>query len=187
MAQHDIIFYYLRNLGEATSYDINRVMILNNLRLKDCIDPEFDIEKRSIELTIGTDDKITANSFKLYNILEFNQSEFRITLLNSLGIIGGIISGTPISTMLGVLGLIGTFLSVSKKEYNEQEAKVLLAIYRLGKICHISTIPREYENSFGVPIDKDKLHASIQVLIRFRTIEICGDEVEIIEHVNISR
>ena len=115
MAQHDIIFNYLRNLSQETSHDINKAIILNNIQLEYCTDPKFEIERRSVEIEIGTDDTITATSFKLYNYLVFNQSEFRITLLNSLGSIGGFISGDPIGTVLGVLGLIGNFINVSKK------------------------------------------------------------------------
>lgn len=185
--QHHIIIHYLNDLSQEIKKDINIAIVLNNLRLKDSIYPDSEIEIRSIELEVGTDGKVTASSFKLYNGLEFSQSEFRIIILNSLGSIGGFISGTPIGTMLGILGLIGSFLSASKKEFNEQEAKVLLSIYRLGKICQIGTIPGEYEDSFGVPINEDKLNASLMVLAKFRTIEIINDEVRIIENVSISR
>jgi hypothetical protein len=187
MAQHNIILNYLHGLRQETEHDINNAMILNSLWLKDSIDPKSEIERRSIGIVVGTDDKITATSFKLYNSLLFSQSEFSINILKSLGSIGGFISGTPIGTILGILGIIGSFLDVSRKEFNEQEARVLLTIYRLGKICHISTIAEEYEISFGRPIDKYKLNASLQILSRFRTIEICDDEVEIIEQVNIIR
>ena len=66
MAQHHLILHYLNDLSQEITYNINNVMILNNLRLKDSIYPESEIERKSIELAIGTDDKITATSFKLF-------------------------------------------------------------------------------------------------------------------------
>lgn len=187
MAQHVLVIKYLTELGNKIEGDINKIIILNNLCLIDSGLPKSEMEKKSVEISIGSDGKVSAASFKLYNILEFSQSEFQISILNFIGAMGGFVSAAPIATIMGVLGLIGTFLGMSKKESNEQEAKVLLAIYRLGKMCHISTIQKEYETSFGSTINEEQLQASLKILAKYRTIEIKENEVLIIETVNIHR
>lgn len=191
MAQHELVFRHLTELSSEAGFNINKPLILNNLRLEDGINADSEIENRSIELSVASDGKISASSYKLYNLLEFNQSEFLINLLKGAGGAGvplvGIVSDTRLSTVFGVLILIGTFLGVSRKEYNEQDAKVLLAIYRLGKMCHISTIVREFGISFGEDIDERNIVDSLRVLEKFQTIERRGEEIRIIENVNISR
>lgn len=186
MAQHKVLFGRLNELERETEGNINKALILNNLRLKDSQYPESEIEKKSLEISVGTDGNANVASFKLYNILQFNQSEFRISVLSTIGAVGGILGGATVATVFGVLGLIGTFIGASKKEYDQQEANVLLAIYRLGLSCHISTIPTQYKASFGEEITAAQLQASLDVLVKFKTIEIREEEVFIIEDVNIN-
>lgn len=187
MAQHTVIFSRLNEIEQEVQGRIEKAIILNNLRLKESIFPDSEIEKKSLEIQIGSDGKATMESFKAYNILEFTQSEFRISILTSLGAVGGLISATSVGTVLGILGLIGTFLSSSKKTFNELEAKVLISVYRLGSMCHIKTIPIEYQNSFGENLAEDRLQAALRELMRYKVIELKGEEVEIIETVNIAR
>lgn len=187
MAQHTVIFKYLSEIEPEIEGEIKKAMILNNLSLKESEHHGFEMEKKSIELQIGSDDKVKMESFKLYNFLEFTQSEFQVSILTSVGVVGGFISATTVGTVLGVLGLLGTFLGLSKKTFNELEAEVLLAIYRLGSMCHFSTISKEYQNSFGKILDENQLQAALRELVKYRVIKQRGEEVEIIETVKISR
>jgi len=186
MAQHKVLFSRLNELEQEIEGNINKALILNNIRLKDSQYPESEIEKKTLEILVGTDGNANVASFKLYNILQFNQSEFRISLLSTIGAVGGIIGSAPVATVFGVLGLIGTFIGASKKEFDQQEANVLLVVFRLGLSCHISTISAEYKTSFGEEITAEQLQASLDVLVKFKTIEIREDEVFIIEEVNIN-
>jgi len=187
MAQHKVLFNRLNELEQEIEGNINKALILNNLQLKDSQFPESEIERKSLEISVGTDGNANVASFKLYNILHLNQSKFRISILGIISSTGGIIvgSGTP-ATVFGVLGLIGTFMGASEKTFDQQEANVLLAIYRLGINCHIGTIPTEYKTSFGKEISEQQLQASLDVLVKFKTIEIREEEVFIIESVNIN-
>ena len=186
MSQHKVLLNELNKISQAGYHNINKALILNNLRLKDSQHPESEIEKKSLEISVGTDGLANVASFKLYNILQFNQSEFRISVLSTIGAVGGILGGATVATVFGVIGLIGTFIGATKKEYDEQEANVLLAIYRLGLSCHISTIPAQFKASFGEEVTAEQLQASLDVLVKFKTIEIREEEVFIIEDVNIN-
>lgn len=186
MSQHKAIISVLTKISQGVEGNINKALILNNLRLKDSQYLASEIEKKSLEISIGTDGNASVDSFKLYNILQFNQSEFRISVLSTIGAVGGIIGGATVATVFGVLGLIGTFIGASKKEFDQQEANVLLAIYRLGSSCHISTISTEYKTLFGEEITTESLQTSLAVLVKFKTIEIREEEVFIIEDVNIN-
>lgn len=186
MSQHKVILNFLNETSHDVENNINKELILNNLRLKDYKYPESEIEKNSLEISVGTDGNANVTSFKLYNILQFNQSEFRISVLSTIGALGGVLGGTTVATVLGVLGLIGTFIGASKKEYDQQEANTLLSIYRLGLSCHINTIPAQYKASFGEVITAEQLQRSLDVLVKFKTIEIRKEEVVIIEDVNIN-
>ncbi len=186
MSQHIVLLNELQRLTQLNHNNINKALILNNLQLKDSLYPESEIEKKSLEISVGTDGNANVSSFKLYNILQFNQSEFRISVLSTIGAVGGLLGGATVATVFGVIGLIGSFIGASKKEYNQQDANVLLAIYRLGLSCHISTIPAQYKTSFGEEITTEQLLASLDVLVKFKTIEIRKEEVFIIEDVNIN-
>lgn len=187
MSQQRVLFNELQKLMQAGHNNINKALILNNLQLKDSQYPESEIEKRSLEISVGTDGNPNVTSFKLYNVLHLNQSKFRISILGIISAAGGIIVGGGIpSTIFGVLGLIGLFIGAGEKEFDQQEANVLLAIYRLGLRCHISTIPAQYKASFGEEITAEQIQASLDVLVKFKTIEISEEEVLIIEDVNIN-
>lgn len=64
---------------------------------------------------------------------------------------------------------------------------MLLAIYKLGRICHISAIPGEYRRLFGKELGEEQALAALALLSTYRSIRIQGEEVEIIEDISISR
>jgi hypothetical protein len=187
MEQHNVIFGLLNDLEKEINDPINKAHILNNLRLLDGINEELNQEKRAIDISINSEGDIGATSVKAYNLLKFSQFSFQESMLQLISSTTGLISGNSIGTAFGVIGIIGTFLHQTKKEYSRQDAKVLLVIYRLGKICHISTIAEEYDRSFDEKISIEKIMNSLMLLSKYKTIEIKEEEVEIIETVTISR
>lgn len=187
MAQHKVIFNLLNKIEIENGISINKATILNNLQLSNNQDGIPDLERKSIDISVDSEGKVGAISTKAYNVLRFAQSKFQISILGLLGASGGLISGQVVPTILGAIGIIATFLEKSQKAFNEQDAKVLLTIYRLGKLCHISTIDSNYLTFFGESISPNQLNASLNTLASFQTIEIKGEEVEIIETINIVR
>ena len=191
MDQQKTILHLLDNLEIEGIRKIKKTLIYKHFQLLDSRSPDcsphFNVESEAVDLYIGSDGTINAKSFKMYNFLKFSQSYFRLSILNLIGSVGALISGELIITMLGVLGILGAFLGNSKKEYNELDAKVLLTIYRLGKICHIKSIPQEFKILFGEEISEAKLDDSLIVLSKFRTIDVRGEEVLIVETISISK
>jgi len=187
MSQHLLLIRQLNSLEEQLSLELNKPLILNHLKLEESNLPPSELEKRTLEIAQTEDGRVEMASFKLYNLLRFNQSQFRVLLLGAIGAAGGLASTNPVFTIMGILGLIGAFLGASEHKFQTQEAEVLLSIYYLGQHCHITTIPPEYQTNFKKSLTMEQLHASLKELEQYRCVEIRGEEVLLTEQVNIQR
>ncbi len=147
------------------------------------------VERRSVDLQTHSDGSVKAVSFKPFNLLQFSQHKFQLSLLKLLPAAVGVATGSvAVTTVLAVFGFIQTFLEGSQKEFHEQDARVLLSIYKLGSMCHISAIPAEYQRLFHTSVSEDAVRASIDLLVKYRTLRLHpNDEVEIKESINLSR
>jgi hypothetical protein len=145
--------------------------------------------RRSVDFEVHSDGSVKATSMKPYNLLRFSQNKFQLSVLKLLPVAVGVATGSvAVTTVLALIAFFDAFLGISKKEFHEQDAKVLLAIYRLGKMCHVSTIPAEYQRLFNTSITAEEVRASIELLARYRTVRLrSNDEVEINEFINFTR
>ena len=149
---------------------------------------EDPFERRTVDLELHSDGSVSAQSIKAYNLLLFSQSRFQVSILKIGAGAAGVLTGQVVPAMLGLLVLMAEFMEKTAKEFKEQDAKVLLAIYRLGSMCHVNTIGSEYKRAFGETIVDEAMQASLQLLAKYRTVRLNGSgEVEIIETVNLSR
>jgi hypothetical protein len=145
--------------------------------------------RRSVDFEVHSDGSVKATSMKPYNLLRFSQNKFQLSVLKLLPVAVGVATGSvAVTTVLALIAFFDAFLGISRKEFQEQDAKVLLAIYRLGKMCHVSTIPAEYQRLFNTSITAEEVRASIELLARYRTVRLrSDDEVEINEFINFTR
>lgn len=146
-------------------------------------------ERRGVDIEQYSDGSIKASSFKAYNLLFFSQNKFQMSLMKVLPVAVGVASGnTVVATVLALFTFFGEFIERATKEFHEQDAKVLLTIYKLGNMCHIGTIPAEYQRLFSTPISDEAVRASIDLLARYRTVRLYNNgEVEIKETVQLTR
>lgn len=184
-AQHHI-YEWLQAYTTDENVVLDYASILHHVILQSAA-ADFDMERRSITIGIDSAGKVTADSFKAYNLLRFSQIQFQLSVLQLAGAAGGLLSGKPLGTVLGLLGLLGAFLQHSRKQYQEPDAQVLLCIYRLGSHCAVSSIPPEYERNFGQVLSAHQLEDSLRTLAQFRTIKRTPTEVEIVEHIEMVR
>lgn len=179
---------FLRHHAQEAQLPIAGTLPLDCLLLAQQPDDPF-IERRSVDIEIYSDGNVKANSYKPYNLLRFSQNKFQLSVLKLLPAAAAVVTGhLALSTVLAVLGFIQAFLEGSQKAFQEQDARVLLATYKLGSMCHISNIPAEYQRLFNAGISEDAVRASIDLLANYRTVRLYNNgEVEIKESVNLSR
>lgn len=177
---------FLKQYQAQSDLPVSFAALANHVRLEG--PEELMMERRALDLTENSMGEVTATSFKPYNLLQLQQVPFQQASLALLAGGGAALTkGGAVGTILAMLALFGAFLQHTKKQYNEQDAKVLLSIYRLGKQCDLGTIAPEYKRLFGEELLGDALTASLETLVQFRTVGRVGDEVEIIETVNLTR
>ncbi|AEE54380.1 hypothetical protein [Haliscomenobacter hydrossis] len=179
---------YVLEVAQQAQLPIDQTLLEGHLELgQKPLDPSD--KERGVDIEQYSDGSLKASSFKVYNLLHFSQNNFRLSLLKILPAAAGVVMGSAIlTTILALLGFLQAFLESSKKEFHEQDAKVLLTIYKLGSMCHLSTIPAEYQLLFNASISEDALRASINLLAQYRTVRLYNNgEVEIKESVQLSR
>ncbi len=131
-----------------------------------------DGQYRAVTIKEDSDGKITAHSIKLSNLLTVDIAQ-QISLLSAaMGIL-------QISVLLkfttGFLGVLASFLPLLKKEFNEQDAKVLLAIYKLHKKeFDVADIPKQLQSLDFEPLTPKKLNASLVKLANAQVLRSLG-------------
>lgn len=181
-----VIKAYLETIPEAHSSEAEQTLILELAELS--YKPAFSLQRRSIDLEIFSNGTVSAKSIKLYNIIRFPQWQFQSSLLKLSAGAAAISTLQPVATVLGLLALLHEFIDQASKTYTELDARVLLCIYRLGRLCHLSTIPAAYEQYFGEPLTQEELDQALRLLSDYRSIRLRdGQEVELIETIHITR
>ncbi|MEZ4985626.1 MAG: hypothetical protein R2795_11425 [Saprospiraceae bacterium] len=146
--------------------------------------------RRGTDIAQYSDGSITATSYKAFNILKLTQTRFQLSVLKLLPA-GAVVlvPGNPLlTTILALLSFLYAFVEAGKKEFEEQDARVLLSIYKLGSHCHFSTLPAMHQQLFGETISEEALRASIELLASYRTVRLHSNgEVEIKESIQLSR
>lgn len=179
---------FILETAQNNQLSIDETLLDNCLELRQTPPDPFE-ERRGVDIDIHSDNSVKASSFKAYNLLFFSQNKFQMSLMKVLPVAAGIASGsTVVATVLALCTFLAEFMERGTKEFNEQDAKVLLAIYKLGSYCHISTIPAEYKRLFNTSVSEETVRNSINLLARYRTVRLYNNgEVEIKETVQLTR
>jgi len=133
---------------------------------------------RTVTITEDSDGKITAHSIKLYNVFVADADELLKFLSKAVQLF-------PIALVVkftgGFLAVLAAFIPMMKLEFNEQDARVLLAIYKVHskRFSEAEAGGRFSELGFG-PITPEKLNASLVKLANAKVIRSLGHRQYII-------
>jgi len=127
---------------------------------------------RDVTIKEDSDGKISAYSIKLFNVLHVDLDK----QINFLAKAGGILTiASMLKFTLGFLGILAFFIPMRKLEFNEQDAKVLLAIYKLHKKeFSQSEIGHEFQVLNFEPIEPNRMNASLVKLANARVLKSLG-------------
>ena len=174
--QEKVLAAYLE--AELPDFDISRkedrqvlFLLSESIRLERQVQGK-DGNYRTATITEDSDGKITAHSIKLSNIFYADISK-QFTLLSKA------VSIFPMVALLkftgGFLAVLAAFLPMMKLEFNEQDAKVLLAIYRLHqKEFSESEVKAQLQVLDFKSITSKKLNASLVKLANVKVLRSLG-------------
>lgn len=127
-------------------------------------------EVRTIRLKQSSSGKITASSIKLFNIAQVSIHDLLEFLGKEIGIM--LFDDTAKKMIYSIVMLLLEFSPKLKVVFEEQDARVLFAISRLGK-KEFSTaeIDHAYRKIFKTGLTEDGLEDSMDVLINYRVVK----------------
>lgn len=174
--QEKVLAAYLE--AELPDFDISRkedqqvlFLLSESITLKRQVQGK-DGNYRTATITEDSDGKITAHSIKLSNIFYADISK-QFTLLSKA------VSIFPMVALLkftgGFLAVLAAFLPMMKLEFNEQDAKVLLAIYQLHQKEFLeSEVKVQLQVLDFKSITSKKLNASLVKLANVKVLRSLG-------------
>lgn len=118
-------------------------------------------EFRSVDIDEDTDGKVSAKHFSLYNLIEVNFYDLFQFSLDGVAIMG--MAGKPMFQIAyAALRVITDFAPKLTYEFNETDAKILLAIYHTkDKDFKVDEVSSKYLESFSEAIDQKRLNIAI--------------------------
>ncbi len=127
---------------------------------------------RTVTITEDSDGKISAHSIKLSNVFYADLAKQIELLSKAFGVL-------PIAALLkftgGFLAVLAVFLPMMKLEFNEQDAKILLAIYKLHqKEFSAEEVESEFQGLGFQLITPEKMNASLVKLANTKVIRSLG-------------
>lgn len=127
---------------------------------------------RTATIFKDSDGKITAHSIKRSNVFQADLAKQLKFMSKAIGIF-------PVAALLkftgGFLAILATFLPMLKIEFNEQDAKVLLAIYKLHrKEFSESEVKSQFLALEFEAIPDEKMNASLVKLANAKVIRSLG-------------
>jgi len=156
-----------------------------------CADMEISknlTDRHSVSIEVGTDN-VTAEMMSLYNIFKFSQRkfvDFLMTMTQSMVSLS--IPNQTLGAALSVLFFCWSILNATVKKFGEQDAKVLLSLYRIGGRGYVEDIANSYINLFASVLSYEKIIQSLQLLSDYRVIsQQENGEITIIEEIEIVR
>ena len=183
-----IILTFLNSTSTTIESQVLRDTFVDNIDI--AISKSFHNEQNSINLEINSNDNVSAESIKLYNVFKFSQKEFLVAVM---GITSTVISFSDsvnkglIATASSLLALILVFHSNLSKKYSTIDSEVLCAIYHLDKSSNIIEIQQEYESRFSKKINDSVLENSISLLIDYQTIKFENNLITLNEVIILKR
>lgn len=132
-------------------------------------------EERSINIKKGADDKTIASRISAFNLLELSFTDvFDLVLAGgSLTVMTG---ASKLAYTFAICTLINEFIKKTSTEFNETDAKILLALYQLGKKSfQPEEVQASYAKEFGEPLAADQLQRSLDAFKKGFIIRYQGD------------
>ena len=127
---------------------------------------------RTVTIAKDSDGTISAHSIKLSNVFSADLSKQFKLLSKAVGLF-------PITVLLkftgGFLAVLAVFIPMLQLEFNEQDAKVLLAIHKLHQNeFSVSAIEGEFQGLGFQSITPEKMNASLVKLANAKVIRSLG-------------
>ncbi|HHH54506.1 MAG TPA: hypothetical protein ENK91_12670 [Bacteroidetes bacterium] len=164
--------------AELPDFDISRkedkqmlILLSESVTLEQQVQDK-DGNYRTVTITQDSDGKISAHSIKLSNVFSADLSKQLKLLSKAMGIF-------PVAMLLkftgGFLAVLAVFLPMMKMEFNEQDAKVLLAIYKLHQNEFlVSEVQSQLQALDFEPITDKKMNASLVKFANAKVIRSLG-------------
>ena len=131
-------------------------------------------EIRAIKIKEDTDGKVSAKSFKLYNLMKVSFYDLAGFLLKESTIL--LTKDTRVKVIMSLLNLVYEFWPKLNYAFNDQDAKILLNIWQQGKKeVTAAEIAGVYQQSFGQDIDPDRVARSLEFFHKLKVLKYKGD------------
>jgi len=132
-------------------------------------------ETRSVRINEDTDGQVTAKRFSLYNLMEIRYYEYFEFGLEA-GLLFADNKPNKLQIALGLLLLLNSFHQKMSSEFNETDAKILLAIFHLDeRSITESEVLQTYHKHFDQDLTPERLSRSMRY---FEDIRILKKEEE---------
>lgn len=133
-----------------------------------------DDETRSIDIVEDSDGKITAKSFKLYNIMKVSNYDLGKLLIEETTL--ALVEDTRLKITLGLIKMLYEFYPKLTYAFNDTDAKILLTIYQLQKKS--ITPPEVYDTylqNFTTSVSTAQIERSLNFLKDMRVLKYLGN------------
>ncbi|MBK8879388.1 MAG: hypothetical protein IPN74_12805 [Haliscomenobacter sp.] len=131
-------------------------------------------EVRSIEIVEDTDGTYAAKSIKLFNLMKVSQHDLMGFLLKETTVF--LTEDNRLKIVLSLLNLLYEFFPKLTYAFNEQDAKILFAVYSVGTSAfHPSEVAAAYLKRFGQPLPDAQLTRSLAFFKDLFVVKYLGD------------
>ena len=131
-------------------------------------------ETRTVKIIEDTDGSITADSFKLYNLMRVSFHDLAGFLLKESTIL--LTEDVKIKVIMSLINLVFEFVPKLAHRFNDQDAKVLYAIWQMGKVPFTAEqVTEQYGENFDPAIDPDKVSRSLKSLYQLKVLKYQGE------------
>lgn len=137
-------------------------------------EPKEENETRHVSIHEGTDGKLNAKSIKWYNLMKVSFYDLRNFLLTELAILYS--DDTKAQVILSLLNLLNEFHSRLTYKFNETDARILLAIYRLNKDTFaLPDLLDAYSQQFDTPLPASQAERSLNFFGSLKVLVLLKD------------
>lgn len=144
-------------------------------------------EVRSVTIKEDNDGKFSAKHFSLYNLIEVNFYDLFGLGIGALPIMG--IAGQPLLIAIAVLKLVYDFYPKLSYDLTETDAKILLAMYYLGKKeFALDEAQASFQQQFDTSLEEARFSRAIDFFRKKDILRYRGDGIyQLRERVSYTR
>lgn len=136
--------------------------------------PEYE-EVRSATIKEDSDGKVSAELFSLYNLSRVSFHDLFGLLITEATILT-MTEDTKVKIGLAMASMIHSFWPKLTYKFNDQDAKIMLAIYQVKAASFGSEeVAIAYQAQFGQSVDAAQLHRSLEYLVDLDFLRKSGD------------